>query len=272
MGIITINDYKNLILTQGYSDMQLYSKNFITQNSKVLKPYYWTKDPLNCGSRQYEYPYVNNKIKEYLLNKDITNLRILDAGSGVTFFPCYIQEQYSKAKVYCIDNVAEWGKIYNKINKSIKFYIEDIEETHLETEYYDIIYCISVLEHTKDKEKVIKEFYRLLKKDGVLILTFDISLDGKTEIPISGAKEIINLLNKYFIADEKLEDVEILLKGKDIYTTQYINEYMPEILPWKFGYKEILWDLVHLKVPKRFFSNITPYCMQYKKRNDLNEI
>jgi ubiquinone/menaquinone biosynthesis C-methylase UbiE len=45
----------------------------------------------------------------------------------------------------------------------------------------DTIFCISVLEHLKidTVKKALREFYRVLKPGGRLILTLDITMDGR---------------------------------------------------------------------------------------------
>jgi len=41
----------------------------------------------------------------------------------------------------------------------------------IENESFDIILCLSVLEHTKHPEKIIREIKRILKKEGLVIVT-----------------------------------------------------------------------------------------------------
>jgi hypothetical protein len=43
----------------------------------------WARDPLHQLSRQFEYPYAF----ERLLETSKTGKKVLDAGSGITFFP-----------------------------------------------------------------------------------------------------------------------------------------------------------------------------------------
>lgn len=49
--------------------------------------------------------------------------------------------------------------------------ISDIENISCKNEYFSAIICIQVLEHLKDPQIVLKEFYRLLKKNGKLFIS-----------------------------------------------------------------------------------------------------
>lgn len=55
----------------------------------------------------------------------------------------------------------------------------DIEDTGLEEDSYDVIVCNHVLEHVSDFRKALKELYRIIKPEGMVIVSFptDLSLD-----------------------------------------------------------------------------------------------
>lgn len=59
----------------------------------------------------------------------------------------------------------------------------DIMEIQYPDEYFDVIYCNHVLEHVKDDKKALREFYRVLKKDGWAILLVPIMADKTFEDP-----------------------------------------------------------------------------------------
>jgi predicted SAM-dependent methyltransferase len=69
--------------------------------------------------------------------------------------------------------------LYNP-NAMIKMDIMDIQE---EDEVFDIIYCSHVLEHVSDDRKAMREFFRILKKDGWAILNVPIIRDKTYEDP-----------------------------------------------------------------------------------------
>ncbi len=57
---------------------------------------------------------------------------------------------------------AEYGSIYN---------------LPAETGEYDVVLCISVLEHLPEKKEALRELLRLLKPGGICVLTFDFALE-----------------------------------------------------------------------------------------------
>lgn len=82
------------------------------------------------------------------------------------------KKYFTKSKVYTLD-----------INKnSGADYIADICKTNstIPSEVFDVIVCTEVLEHTLKPFEAINELYRMLKKDGVLLLStpFDFRIHG----------------------------------------------------------------------------------------------
>ena len=74
--------------------MEAFSNRFtsIKRGYSAGYKYRWVIDPLYHWSRQWEYPFVYEKIKS-LASKN-PDLAILDAGSGFTFFPFYLASQF----------------------------------------------------------------------------------------------------------------------------------------------------------------------------------
>jgi len=48
----------------------------------------------------------------------------------------------------------------------------DIQQTGLPNECFDVVFCNHVLEHVEDYRKALRELYRILRSDGVLICSF----------------------------------------------------------------------------------------------------
>ena len=78
------------------------------------------------------------------------------------------------------------GSLRNYLDQSVVYYgidiapqfkgenitIQDINEgTNFESDFFDYIFCIEVLEHLKNPFFVMKEIYRVLKPEGILILS-----------------------------------------------------------------------------------------------------
>jgi len=272
-GFAKKEDYKNLIESKGFKEMEVFSNKFLDKNKEALGKYIkkWVKDPLHQWSRQWEYPFVYNEIKDHSeKHKEIDKLKILDAGSGITFFPYYVSEKIANAEITCCDYDEMLKNIYTEINKTSKSEINldivDIHKLPYQDNSFDIIYCISVLEHLKGYPTVIQEFKRILKKDGKLIITFDISPDGTADISPQEAQKLLNTIHSEFknFSEEELS-IDVLQLPQDIVTTKYIKEFDKSLLPWKYPAISNLKSLLKLKIPKGTIRDLTFYCGSFKK-------
>ncbi len=195
--------------------MEKFSNQFLKLNRDALSEYSarWAEDPLHNWSRQWEYPFVYSRIEEFCCAAD-AEIKILDAGSGVTFFPYYISAAVDNVTVDCCDTNPSWGSAFtlinDKLNLGVGFHCAEIQKLPLRNNSRDVIYCISVLEHTADQEKAIKEFHRVLRDSGLLLLTFDVSIDSLTELRLEASRELVNLVTRYFCIDDL--DVEQLIE------------------------------------------------------------
>lgn len=59
----------------------------------------------------------------------------------------------------------------------------DITDIPFDDRSFDIIYCSHVLEHVPDDRKAIREFHRVLKDDGWMVLMVPITADKTLEDP-----------------------------------------------------------------------------------------
>jgi 2-polyprenyl-3-methyl-5-hydroxy-6-metoxy-1,4-benzoquinol methylase len=112
----------------------------------------------------------------------------------------------------------------------------DITNTGLESETYDLILNLDVIEHLNfdDQEKALKEMHRILKSDGILMISIPnlAHLASRISFLISGKllrtseierhkgdrpiKEYIKMMEKYFI----------ITKRKGIFPTFPISSYL----------------------------------------------
>lgn len=226
--IPTTEEYESSLKTESFRKMERFSENFLNLYKKHLNYYFekWVPDPLHQWSRQWEYLYVFKKIKLFINDLGQKNLTILDAGSGVTFFPYYIQSNFENTKIDCADYDENYEDIFKNINQEMKQKINfnnvSIDKTKYEDEFFDLIYCISVMEHTENFTQIIDEFYRILKPGGKIILTFDISLDGKRDISTDGASLLLNVFkNKFKMENETDLNIRDFISNPYILTTKY---------------------------------------------------
>ena len=120
-----------------------------------------------------------NFIKKELLSLE-KGLKILDAGCGSQMFRKYCQHLNYKAQdfgQYSSDDkqVLDGGKISDNEKSLYQYgkldYKGDIWNIDEQDNFFDVILCTEVFEHIPYPIETIKEFSRLLKKNGKLILT-----------------------------------------------------------------------------------------------------
>lgn len=124
--------------------------------------------------KKKERSFVNERPLEYgfvLSHLPITNekLSILDVGSGKTSFPALLEDCNYDVTALEAPN-SYWGR--NITNRHFPLTYDDITKSKLKSSSYDVITCISVLEHIEEFNLAIKEMFRLLKPKGFLFLTF----------------------------------------------------------------------------------------------------
>jgi SAM-dependent methyltransferase len=200
-------------------------------------------------------------------NDHKTPISILDAGSGVTFFPFYLASIFQNSRVDCADFNTLPAILIPKINsmtdRSVGFYRTDIRALPFDNNTYDVIYCISVLEHTKSFPQIIQEFKRLLRPGGILLITFDISIDGALDIPLKLATELLHEVGRSFNSPVEIGD----LSADSLVTTRFIRNFDPSLLPWKYPSIQFLKSFIKFRLPKTLFPNLTFYCVSVQNNS-----
>lgn len=117
------------------------------------------------NERPVEFSFVFRKIGE------IYPRSVLDVGTGTTALPHLMHN--CGCVVTATDNIRDYWPA-GMLNRHWYVVDDDITNTGLR-ETFDLVTCISVLEHIKEPDKAVKNLFRLLKPDGHLILTFPYS-------------------------------------------------------------------------------------------------
>ncbi len=268
-GFPTMPDYRQVVATSSFKDMEHYSQRFLEQHDFVAKQYRWGKDPLHQWSRQWEYPFVRQEIEAYLLRQAQLGrqgpVRILDAGSGITFFPFMITEGWPSCEIVCCDVDATLGPLYQRIKSDssgsgqVKFMVGDLSKLPFESGHFDLVYSVSVLEHTQNASAIVGELRRLVKPGGALVLSFDIGLDGVSWLNSAEAQGLLNRLHELFAGGTV--DVEREVARPDIVTSSRIAQTNKHLLPWVSPFISlVLTSWRRRRMPAQLRKNLTFYC------------
>lgn len=246
---------------------------FLSANAAVLAPYRrrWVADPLHQWSRVWEYPFTAHWALRHLEGCS-GGLRALDAGSGITYLPFLLAQERPDLSVDCFDQDQYLAPLYASIvhpaAARVKFTAGSLQATGLPDATYDLIYCVSVLEHTRDHGAVLEEFHRLLKPGGALVMTFDISLDGNADIPLPQMREMLAAAAKRFRAADPaaLEALLAARGGAGWVDTACVRQRHPEWLPWKYPrLSGALASLRRGRWPRLAAKHLTFACLSFTK-------
>jgi len=119
--------------------------------------------PFNVfNERPVEYKFVFEQISKQYPKK------ILDVGTGLTSLPHLMAN--CGCNVTSIDNIKDYWE-YGLFNRHYYVINDSIVEIKLK-DHFDLITCISTLEHIENYDKAVESMFSLLNPGGYLILTF----------------------------------------------------------------------------------------------------
>jgi len=96
---------------------------------------------------------------------------ILDIGSNSSTVD-FLKEVFPQAEIHSLNIDKEALKETSKKHKDVKTVLCDCHDMKVfKNNYFDLIFSNQVLEHVTYPEKCLHESYRILKKNGVMILT-----------------------------------------------------------------------------------------------------
>lgn len=115
-------------------------------------------------AKEYDKKIMKGNFKRIIpIFRNFSGGRFLDLGCGMGS-QLKIAKKYFD-EIYGIDCSSEMLKLAEKITPNV--FLGDISEAPFQSNYFDFINCFSVFHHCYSQKPIIKEAYRLLKKDGV---------------------------------------------------------------------------------------------------------
>ena len=235
-GVPLQDEYDTVLRSPSFREMVVFSEEFLARNRDVLAGYTakWGADnPLQSWSRQWEYPYVFGKVAEVVRARP--HARILDAGSGATFLPFHLRRSFEGTTVACCDTDETLTDVFLVTQPKHGRRHRVLDRGHqvplpYDDRSFDLVYCISVLEHTDSYEEILAEFSRV-SDGGRLTITFDVSLDGTRDIRMEELDRMLNALAVVFEMGADLRGtVRAQLSRPGIVTTRAVDG---DLLPWR---------------------------------------
>ncbi len=205
-GLAALSDIDTQEWREIFAHLQEEQATFLMEESRFRSvEYQWPRDPLRTWSRVWEYPYAWHHIQQWRSRFDKPERpRVVDLGSGVTFFPSAVAKL--GCHVTCADPDAICERDIQRAAGCVRHEpgIVDFRRIKGETLPFGngeakAVYCISVLEHIPDFQNTVAEVFRILAPRGLLVLTIDLDLRGDSAISVSQYRELVNILSAKFL-------------------------------------------------------------------------
>lgn len=272
-GLVRVADALPFLDSDLHREMGAFDDNFTKTHGKDTRraTRMWVPVPMRQWSRRWEYPYVAQRLVEAFPAD--AELRFLDAGSGLTFFPHWLRRHFPRAHITCLDYDEGYEAAFARLSEStgdheVEFVRASMHDMPVPDASVDAVFCVSVLEHTGDYHRILDEMLRVMKPGGLLVLTFDISLDGRTEIAPDGARDLLEAVKSRFEIQEAFDidsEMRALERPADLLTTDYARAHEPEMLPWRWPLLKSAYDLVQGRGWSGGFFSLACCCVTARK-------
>lgn len=253
-------EYRNHldILTQSFGQMNKEYEAKVKKNNRSTPILVWIK---KAYIRLFGIPEIGFQIRSLYFQKIINNFieeknlkKILDAGSGIGAYTFWLAERYTRAKVTGGDT----DKYKLKTSKIIRdeLHIKNVDFIYLNvtanqrTKKYDLIVTVDVLEHIINYFNVIKNFSKMLNKNGYLYI----------HVPQTNQKRIFSIFKNWHHEDHVREGVNKV----DLKRQLKILNFKIIVSKETFGFfGKLAWEINHLMLSKSFFIAGITYPLLY---------
>lgn len=232
-GYALMDDLETPLVRSLLREMEHFQAGFMAATRDLWTlGYKHTGDRLDNWSRRWEYPYVWWNLL------DRPPGRLLDAGSGINFFPFFFDR--TGWRVTCADLNAGLAPLFERANaalgSSVAFRAAPIEALPFADGSFDALDCVSVLEHAPERVKAMDEFARVLAPGGRLVITWDVSLSRDCDVRLEDVAVLLAELEKRFVPVYPLD----LLRPANLLTTERMLageawrlSWRPHPRPWR---------------------------------------
>jgi len=119
------------------------------------------------NERPLEYSFALSCLNKFKMKK------ILDVGTGANAFSATLK--HCGFDMTASDLMGNYWKSYQ--NRHIYVVKDDITKSQFQAKSFDAVICISVLEHIPDFKSAVANMAKIIRQEGILILTFPYSHD-----------------------------------------------------------------------------------------------
>ena len=224
-GYARLADLEDPSLLQTLREMEMFQAEFMASTRELWTPdFAFTGDCLYNWSRRWEYPYCRLNLP------DERPCRVLDAGSGITFFPFLLARQGFQVACADIDRglVPVFERAGHLTRVPIEFRACGIESLDWPDRSFDAVACVSVLEHVPGRTRAMDELARVLEPGGRLVITWDVSLSRDCDVRMEDVAVLLAGLRRHFDPLHPLD----LLRPSDLLTTDRMRGEEAWRLPW----------------------------------------
>lgn len=275
-GIPTRTEYLQLESEPLYSELLEYSQIFEQRCQAAggaVRRYRdkWVQNPFLQWSRRWEYVYVAQRLLEWAAGRS-GPLKVVDAGSGFTFFPFYLTQSSAAVEVDCYDNDPTAGAALREaagsLGEALEFRIEDLENLSVENESVDAVYSVSVIEHTRNPRKVIDEVNRVLKPGGLFVCTFDLSFEHQSPMHVRHVEKLVEHICEVFLVSSDWPSVSFasLPTDQTIVTTGWDADVIKAGLPWRNPILVWFYDMLRGRFRNTLRRPLTFCCQTLTKK------
>jgi len=176
------------------------------------------------------------ELKEILDKYAKENVEIIEVGCETGISSLILSEKFNKTLLDLNPDALELAKkLFKEFNQKANFVEADMFQMPFDDEKFDIVFNAGVIEHFKKKEVIaaLKEYKRILKKDGVMIIGFP----NYRSIPYQSALLISTFLGRwpfpkaynYYDLKREIKTAGLILEKREVLSKKSIYNW------WNFS-------------------------------------
>lgn len=166
-----IIDHRNIVMCKKCGFVYAMEYNEDELNRLYLESYYASaKDPriqewINRFQKTWQ------GLVEDLLNAKSSVDKLIDIGAGTGGFLLSFHQSSPQTKIFAVESSSQAREHLLSKLETLQFPVNSAEELHLINETYDVVVLLQCLEHVNNPLLLCKQIFRILKENGVLLLT-----------------------------------------------------------------------------------------------------